>query len=104
MNHTIRRPLPISGPVETGVLLFGLLISAIGILRALSLSFLFGIILFAGLFLKVAIYTVWLKRTAPWSTIFGAISGGTPILAGRVLGTGQIDLIGLWAICMGINR
>jgi protoheme IX farnesyltransferase len=36
-----------------------------------------------------------LKRRTPWSIVWGGISGGMPILAGRVLGTGLIDLAGI---------
>jgi heme o synthase len=36
-----------------------------------------------------------LKRRTSWSIIWGGISGGIPILAGRVLAIGHIDLIGL---------
>ena len=56
---------------------------------------LYGIIIFAGLFFDVVVYTIWLKRRTPWSILWGGISGGMPILAGRALATGEIDWIGL---------
>ena len=40
-------------------------------------------------------YTVWLKRRTPYSIIIGGLAGGMPVLAGRVLATGQIDLVGV---------
>ena len=52
--------------------------------------------MFAGLFFDVVVYTIWLKRRTPWSIVWGGISGGMPILAGRVLGAGQIDWIGIF--------
>jgi protoheme IX farnesyltransferase len=59
------------------------------------MSIIFGIVVFAGLFIDVVIYTIWLKRKTAWSIVWGGISGGMPILAGRALGTGQIDTIGI---------
>jgi len=50
---------------------------------------------FAGLFFDVVVYTIWLKRRTPWSIIWGGIAGGMPALAGRALGLGAIDWIGL---------
>ena len=41
------------------------------------------------------IYTIWLKRRTAWSIVWGGISGGMPILAGRALGLGGIDWIGI---------
>ena len=56
---------------------------------------LYGLVVFAGLFFDVVIYTIWLKRRTPWSIIWGGVSGGMPALAGRALGTGQIEWVGL---------
>jgi len=47
------------------------------------------------LFLDAVIYTVTLKRYTPYSIIYGGLSGGMPILAGRSLGLGYIDVIGV---------
>jgi protoheme IX farnesyltransferase len=56
---------------------------------------LYGLIIFAGLFFDAVVYTIWLKRKTCWSIVWGGISGGMPILAGRVLGTGGFDWIGV---------
>jgi protoheme IX farnesyltransferase len=56
---------------------------------------LYGLIVFFGLFFDVIIYTVWLKRRTCWSIVWGGISGGMPILAGRAFGLGHIDGIGI---------
>ena len=56
---------------------------------------LYGLIIFAGLFFDVVVYTIWLKRKTCWSIVWGGISGGMPILAGRVLGLGGFDWIGV---------
>ncbi len=61
---------------------------------------LYGLIIFAGLFFDVVIYSMWLKRRTAWGIIWGGISGGMPILAGRVLGYGGFDWVGIYT-CAG---
>jgi protoheme IX farnesyltransferase len=95
MNRTCWRPLPSGKITPEEALRFGLIISFLGIGWALAIDFLYGLIIFAGLFFDVAIYTLWLKRRTCWSIVWGGISGGMPILAGRALGLGYIDWIGL---------
>jgi protoheme IX farnesyltransferase len=56
---------------------------------------LYGLVVFAGLFFDVFVYTIWLKRRTCWSIVWGGVSGGMPILAGRALALGQIDIVGL---------
>ncbi len=94
MNRTKHRPLPSGLLNPNEALMLGLFVSLIGIGIALSMSLLYGIIIFAGLFIDVVIYTIWLKRKTAWSIVWGGISGGMPILAGRALGIGEIDFIG----------
>ena len=94
MARTANRPLP-SGKISVKEALFlGLTLSLAGLIWAFSLSFLYGIVVFAGLFIDVVIYTIWLKRKTAWSIVWGGVSGGMPILAGRVLGLGELDIIG----------
>jgi len=95
MARTARRPLPsgrISVPEALGV---GLVPSAVGVGGALALNPLYGLIVLAGAFLDVVIYTIWLKRRTPWSILWGGLAGGMPVLAGRTLGTGQVETVGL---------
>jgi protoheme IX farnesyltransferase len=95
MKRTSCRPLP-SGIVQPREALgLGLLLAIIGVAWAVFLSPLYALIVAAGLFFDVIVYTVWLKRRTCWSILWGGISGGMPILAGRCLGAGQIDGIGL---------
>jgi len=94
MARTANRPLP-SGKISVNEALFlGLTLSLAGIIWAFSLSFLYGIVVFAGIFIDVVIYTIWLKRKTAWAIVWGGISGGMPILAGRALGLGELDIIG----------
>lgn len=95
MRRTSGRPIPAGRINPTDALHVGVVLSFIGLAWSFTLSVLYGFVLFAGLFFDVAIYTIWLKRRTPWSIVWGGISGGMPILAGRVLGTGRIDFIGI---------
>ena len=77
------------------VFLVGMAISILGVGWALIIAPLYGLVVFAGWFFDVVIYTFWLKRRTAWSIVWGGISGAMPILAGRVLATGHIDLVGI---------
>jgi protoheme IX farnesyltransferase len=73
----------------------GLALSALGVGLAFAMDALYGLIIFAGLFFDVVVYTIWLKRRTCWSIVWGGISGGMPILAGRALGLGGLDWVGV---------
>jgi len=95
MKRTCTRPLPSGKVSPRNALVLGLIISGIGVGIALLMNLWFGVVIFAGLFFDVVVYTIWLKRRTHWSIIWGGISGGMPILAGRVLGLGHFDWIGI---------
>ncbi len=95
MNRTCWRPLPSKQITPNKALATGILFSISGVVWAISINKLFGFIVFGGLFFDVIIYTIWLKRTSVWSIIWGGISGGMPILAGRALGLGHVDWVGI---------
>lgn len=95
MYRTCWRPLPAGKISPRAGLAFGLSLSVLGITWAFSLGTLYGVIVFAGLFFDVVIYTMWLKRRTAWSIVWGGLAGAMPVLAGRALATGQIDWIGI---------
>lgn len=96
MTRTCNRPLP-SGKVSVKEsTLLGAGMSLLGIGWALILDPFYGMVVFVGWFFDVVVYTVWLKRRTPWSIVLGGIAGGMPILAGRVLGLGSIDWVGVF--------
>ncbi len=95
MTRTCQRPLPAGLIASWKAWLLGALLTAGGMIWAISLGWLYAGVVAAGVVLDVLVYTVWLKRRTPFSILFGGISGGMPILAGRVLATGKIDPIGL---------
>lgn len=95
MKRTAGRPLPAGRVSPREALQAGLALSWLGVGWGFSLSPLYGIVVLAGLLFDVVVYTLWLKRRTPWAILWGGISGGMPVLAGRVLGAGQVDLIGI---------
>jgi protoheme IX farnesyltransferase len=95
MDRTKDRPIP-SGKISVKeAVIFGTIMNVLGLALAFWMSPLFGAVVFAGLFIDFVVYTIWLKQRSAWSIVWGGISGGMPILAGRVLGTGEIDLTGI---------
>jgi protoheme IX farnesyltransferase len=101
MPRTMHRPLPAGQITPKETLRMGLILSALGVLWALAIDPLYGVIVFAGLFFDVIVYTIWLKRRTAWSIVWGGISGAMPIMAGRALGIGYIDWVGI-ALGLGI--
>lgn len=95
MLRATNRPLPTGLISLPNAILYGSIVSALGIGWAFTIDPLYGWVVMAGLFFDAVIYTVVLKRRTPWSIVYGGISGGMPILAGRTLGLGEIDLIGI---------
>ena len=101
MGRTKKRPTSSGQVTENEVLQLGLILSVIGVGWATAMDALYGLVVFAGLFFDVVVYSMWLKRRTAWSIVWGGISGAMPILAGRVLGLGSIDWIGL-TLALGI--
>ncbi len=95
MPRTCSRPLPTAQVSPNEALRLGLILIVLGVGWAVAMRPLYGLIICAGVFFDVLVYTVWLKRRTPWSIVWGGLSGGMPVLAGRALGTGQIDGIGI---------
>jgi protoheme IX farnesyltransferase len=71
------------------------MLSVLGVAWAVAMDPLYGLVVFAGLFFDVVIYTLWLKRRTCWGIIWGGVSGAMPIIAGRVLGLGGFDWVGI---------
>ncbi len=95
MRRTCNRPLCSGRVSPPDALWLGAVLSILGVGWALALGRLYGAVVFAGLFFDVVIYTIWLKRRTAWSIVWGGIAGGMPVLAGRALGIGVIDWIGV---------
>jgi len=101
MKRTCLRPLAAGKVTPSEALWIGTILGTIGVLWSFLIDPLYGTIVFAGLFFDVFVYTIWLKRRTCWAILWGGISGGMPVLAGRTLALGQIDWIGI-ALAVGI--
>jgi protoheme IX farnesyltransferase len=101
MRRTQKRPLASGQIAPVEALRIGLVLSILGVGMAAAMNALYGLIIFAGLFFDVVVYSIWLKRRTCWSIVWGGISGAMPILAGRALGLGALDWIGV-ALALGV--
>lgn len=95
MTRTASRPLPSGAVRSLQALLFGGVISTVGLGLCFRLSRPFGLTVASGFATDLLVYTAWLKRRTALSIAFGGMSGGMPVLAGRVLAAGRVDGIGL---------
>lgn len=95
MNRTHHRPLAQGKIPPRNALALGLVLSIMGVGIGFILAPLYSLILLLGIVFDFLVYTIWLKRRTCWSIVLGGIAGGMPILAGRVLGMGQVDVIGI---------
>jgi protoheme IX farnesyltransferase len=95
MKRTHKRPAAAGLLGHGEVLAVGTIISALGIGGALAIQPLYGLVVFAGWFFDVVVYTLWLKRRTAWSILWGGISGAMPILSGHALALDRIELTGI---------
>ena len=91
MQRTCSRPLPQGVVSVREAVVLGSALTGSGVLVAFALSSLYGVLIAAGVFTDLVVYTLWLKRRSPWSIVWGGIAGAMPIVAGRALGMGVID-------------
>ncbi len=101
MRRTQSRPTSAGLLDPREVLRVGLIVSALGIGWAVGIDARYGLLVFAGLFFDVVVYSIWLKRRTCWSIVWGGVSGAMPILAGRALGVGAVDWIGI-TLALGV--
>lgn len=95
MGRTVARPLAAGRIRPLEALIFGGVLSVVGLTHSFALDLRFGTVVALGFIFDLVVYTAWLKRRTPLSILFGGVSGGMPVLAGRVLALGRIDLIGI---------
>jgi len=101
MARTKKRPTTSGLVGAREALRLGLVLSVLGVGWSVGVDPLYGLVVFAGLFFDVVVYSMWLKRRTAWSIVWGGVAGAMPILAGRVLGVGRFDWIGL-ALALGV--
>lgn len=95
MRRTQKRPAASGELSRDEVFRVGMAVSILGIGWAMATNALYGFIVLLGWFFDAVVYTLWLKRRTCWSILWGGISGAMPILAGRALAVGEIEIVGL---------
>lgn len=83
MDRTKNRPLPSGRLKPEHCLLYGSSLFLLGLLIA-AFEFELVVVLVAGLFFDIPIYTILLKRKSSLSIVLGGIAGAMPALAGWV--------------------
>lgn len=93
MHRTRYRPIP-SGRIKAKrALLWGLLLSIIGLSLAWSINRLAFLWISLGVVDNVVVYSMLLKRRSPWNIILGGVSGGLPVMFGWSAVTGSVSLL-----------
>ncbi len=95
MTRTANRPVPTGLISPAQATLFGGGLVSLGLGLGLVMDATYGGMLAVGVVSDLLLYTVWLKRRSPWAILVGGIPAGMPILAGRALGMGRVDAVGL---------
>ena len=94
MRRTRLRPLPAGRVTPNDARIFGMALSAAGlVLLAARANWLSAALALATLLTYLAIYTP-MKRRTPLSTIVGAVPGALPALIGWTASRGRVDLSG----------
>lgn len=97
MARTQTRPIPQGIVTPNEALVFGLVLSLLGVLLlAWLVNPLTGFISLLTVFLYVLVYTP-LKRISWWNTVVGAIPGALPPMGGWTAATDQLDA-GAWIL------
>lgn len=82
MERTKERPT-VTGKIEANQALWmGIILSALGVIFLAMTTLTAAVFGLIGLFVYVAVYTMWLKRTHSINTVIGGISGAMPPLIG----------------------
>lgn len=93
MDRTKHRPIPTGRVSATGALVWGLLLSGIGLALAFFINLISFLWVALGVLDNVVIYSLLLKRRSPINIILGGISGGLPVMFGWSAVTNSITLL-----------
>jgi protoheme IX farnesyltransferase len=93
MRRTKDRPIPSGRIGASKALVWGLLLSTIGLILALSINPLSFTWIALGVLDNVVVYSLLLKRRNPLNIILGGISGGLPVMFGWSAVTNDVELL-----------
>ena len=107
MSRTADRPIPAGEISPSSALIFGILISIMGIcwLYVMANPVASFWVAFSVLF-YVFVYSMWLKRTSPQNIVIGGIAGSTPPLVGWSASEGSLDISydSLWSVFESVTE
>jgi len=96
MERTRERPMAAGRIGVSSAAVFGVVLGLISLaIMAWKTNPLAVLLTVAGWFVYVVIYSYWLKRTSPWCTLIGGISGAMPTLIGWAAVTESLSPIPL---------
>ena len=93
MHRTKHRPIPSGRIKEKRALLWGLLLSAVGLCLAFWINSMAFLWIALGVVDNVVVYSLLLKRRSPWNIVLGGVSGGLPVMFGWSAVTGTMSLL-----------
>lgn len=97
MTRTRNRPIAAGRVRPESAAVFGAILLALSlVIMVWRVNVLSAWLVVAGMVFYVPIYTWWLKRTSPWCTLVGGISGAMPTLIGWASVTGEIGAPAFW--------
>ncbi|OYD07009.1 heme o synthase [Paludifilum halophilum] len=92
MTRTCNRPVAAGRIRPQTALWMGVVYYLSGaVLLALLVNALTALLASLGFFIYVIVYSAWSKRTTPWNTLIGSVSGAVPPLVGWAAVTGSLD-------------
>jgi heme o synthase len=95
MDRTRERPIPSGRISPKNAFIFGLILVTISLTFAWFISFWVFLLMSAGLFDNIIVYSKWLKRKSQTNIILGGFSGGAPALIGYLAVTTHNLEVGL---------
>lgn len=93
MHRTRHRPIPSGRITAKRALVWGLLLSSVGLILANSVNQLSFVWIGLGVVDNVIVYSLLLKRRSPSNIILGGISGGLPVMFGWSAVTNGVALL-----------
>jgi protoheme IX farnesyltransferase len=93
MHRTKHRPIPSGRITPKKALLWGLILSASGLILAYSINLLSFVWIACGILDNVVVYSLLLKRRSPLNIILGGVSGGLPVMFGWSAATNGVELL-----------
>lgn len=93
MHRTRNRPIPSGRIGPNKALIWGLFLSAVGLILAFWINPLSFVWIALGVLDNVVVYSLFLKRRNPLNIILGGVSGGLPVMFGWSAVANKVELL-----------